>query len=171
MARFVDHTNYHLTIAFLGNIAHGQIEPIASAIDTVGAGHTPFDLTFDRIGAFPNERRPRVVYVGSRGSSPKYRALADDVRATVTALGFALEENDAIPHVTIARIARSNRQPLPMLDIRSFDMSVGELTLFESVPFEGTTRYIIRHRSKFGNGDAERRAVPKPNVVSGASRN
>lgn len=146
-ARYVDAKNYHLTLAFLGNVDMDRIEEITAAIDAIALRHALFDLSFDRIGAFPNERRPRVVFVGSRGSSPQYRALAEDVRAACEELRFTLEHEDAVPHITVARVAKSDHRPLPMLDIEKFTARITALTLFESTPTEGATRYSVLHRS------------------------
>ena len=73
-----------------------------------------FSVTLDKLGGFPHERRPRIVYVGAREHGARFRALADSVRRVYAALGFEFK-NDSVAHVTIARVKAPNR-PLPLIE-------------------------------------------------------
>ena len=146
-ARFVAPENYHVTLIFLGNVVAGTIPAIEATITGVASRHAPFALDFDRLGAFPHERRPRVIFAGSRGTDLAYRRLAAETNEACAQLGFA-SESDAIPHVTLARVPEGERQAMPMLDVAPFRLHVNSLALFESVPLKSKTRYVIR--SAFG---------------------
>ena len=103
----------------------------------------PFGLTLDRIGAFPHERKPRVVYVGTREQGAPFRKLAQSVRGSYVALGFQFDE-DPVAHVTIARV-KDPRAPLRSAEFAPITFEVGALSLFESLfdPKVNTSRYEV----------------------------
>jgi 2'-5' RNA ligase len=134
---------FHVTLAFLGNVGAHQYEAIAGALDGVAARSAPFALRLDKIGAFPHERRPRVVYIGAREQGAPFRELAKSVRATYAALGFRFDDN-SVAHVTIARV-KDPRAPLRSIEFSPIGLEVGSVSLFESVfdPKLNTSRYEI----------------------------
>ncbi len=138
----------HVTLAFLGNVHEEQLPGVEEALETTATLASPFELTLDRVGAFPNERRPRIAFVGSRDQSAAFRTLAYGLRGRYRALGFDFKE-DAVAHVTIARVKGGSFRALPMLDLSLHAMAVREIVLFESLPGDNTTRYEIRRRAPF----------------------
>jgi RNA 2',3'-cyclic 3'-phosphodiesterase len=141
----------HVTLAFLGNVSHDRVLDVESALSEAAGSFSPFDVVWDRVSAFPNERRPRIVFVGSRDQGAPYRALAHELRRKYRLLGFAFDD-DALAHVTIARVKGGSPHPLPMLEIVPHVMTVREIALFESLPGETTTRYEIRKRAALADG-------------------
>jgi len=102
-----------------------------------------FRVRFDVVGAFPNERRARIVWAGVRKGEPAFVDLAETVRAA--ARQFAtLDEKKAVLHVTLARL----RDPmtLPRNDLEPSEMRVDEVVVFESLPDGKTTRYEVVER-------------------------
>ena len=143
VARFEDMEKYHLTVAFLGWVDGTQVDLLTAALHSVASQQRAFALDFDRIGAFPHERRPRVVWIGSHEQPAAYRELASSLHLAYGELGFEFKD-DAVAHVTIARV-KEMRAPLPT--ISSFEpitVKVSALTLFESLPADRTTRYEVR---------------------------
>lgn len=136
----------HVTLAFLGSIDDERVSQVEQVLDDTAASISPFDLTWDRVGAFPNERRPRIAFVGSREQGGAFRSLAYGLRDRYRALGFAFND-DAVAHVTIARIKGGSPRALPMLDLIPHVMRASEIALFESLPAENSTRYEIRKRT------------------------
>jgi 2'-5' RNA ligase len=106
-------------------------------------GIPAFDVRFDTLGGFPNERRARIAWAGSRSKDPRFARLADGVRESCRAFA-TLDEKPPVLHVTLGRL----RDPMPLPAIR-FDartMRVDTVALFESLPGEKTTRYEIVDR-------------------------
>ncbi len=143
-ARFETPEKLHITLAFLGWVDPEQIETIRNALARAAHDAAAFQLTLDRIGAFPHELRPRVVWVGAREQGAAFRDLARTVRKAYEDLGFQFDKN-AVAHVTIARV-KGGQAHLPMLDLKPMKLTVRELTLFESIPAGRTTRYEVRAR-------------------------
>jgi RNA 2',3'-cyclic 3'-phosphodiesterase len=137
----------HITLAFLGNVDPRRVDQVERVFTAETKTANAFVLSLDRVGAFPNERRPRIVWVGSRAQHPLFRALSQRLRRAYTELGFTFE-NDAVAHVTIARVKGGGNHPVPMFDLEPIEVPVDEIALFESIPAETTTRYVVRRTAR-----------------------
>lgn len=100
---WVDGSRLHLTLKFLGECPESAVAPLAATVGAIAAGHPPFDITVEGAGAFPNLRRPRVVWLGVAPST-KLELLQHDVEQACDALGYELEGRPFHPHVTLARV-------------------------------------------------------------------
>ena len=142
-ARYEESGKLHVTLAFLGNVAASEYDTIASALAGATTLGAPFVLTLDKLGGFPHERKPRVVYIGAREQGQAFRSLAQSVRGAYLALGFAFRE-DAVAHVTIARVKASTRA-LPPIEFAPIPLCVASISLFESIfdKAKNTSRYEI----------------------------
>ena len=142
--RFEAPEKLHITLAFLGWVDPESVEAVRDALNAVAQSIAPFNLPLDKIGAFPHERKPRVVWIGTREQGAAFRKLAQTIRKEYEALGFTFDK-EAVAHVTIARV-KGGKAHLPMLDLKPMKLAVRELTLFESIPAARTTRYEVRAR-------------------------
>ena len=61
--KWVRAANLHVTLKFLGEVAPDNLAKIVEALRTAPT-HGPVALKFHGLGFFPNERRPRVLWVG-----------------------------------------------------------------------------------------------------------
>ncbi len=131
----------HVTIAFLGYVEALRYEAVAGALFAAAERVAPFSLELDKLGAFPHERRPRIVYIGARDQGSFFHNLSELVRNAYTELGFEFK-NDSVAHVTIARVKAPNR-PLPLIEFAPIPFRIERLTLFESRPDKAnnTSRY------------------------------
>jgi 2'-5' RNA ligase len=104
--RWTDPRSIHLTLQFLGDVPLDQIPAITSALRIVSQRVRPFAFDLAGLGAFPDRRRPRIVWVGVREASGVLAALQRRVGEALTPLGFPPEARAFSPHVTIGRAAR-----------------------------------------------------------------
>lgn len=143
--RFEEPEKFHITLAFLGWVHPEQVEAIRDVVRFEATRAKPFTMTLDKIGAFPHERKPRIVWLGAHRQGEEFRRLSRGVQAAYERLGFTFTQ-DAVAHVTIARV-KGGEAHLPALDVEPIDLPVTHLTLFESLPAQGTTRYEVRERA------------------------
>lgn len=141
----------HATLAFLGFVEPSRVEQVCAALETSASRSNPFRVMLDKLGAFPHERKPRIVYVGAREQGAQFRSLADNVRDDYAALDFEFK-NDPVAHVTIARVKEPKR-PLPLVEFAPIAMEIQELALFQSLPDPAnkTSRYEIIARAKLAS--------------------
>lgn len=109
-ARWVPASNLHLTLKFLNEISPDQVKPICGAITMASTRVRSFDIRLKGFGVFPNERKARVFWIGIDAGYETLKALARDVDAAVSPLGFEREKREFSAHVTLARF----REPGPV---------------------------------------------------------
>jgi len=104
----------HLTLKFLGNIPEPKLAAIVKVMEQSSQGVTPFPLQITEVGAFPNMRRPRVIWVGIKGELDKLIGWQKRLDEGLVPLGFPREERPFTPHLTLARV-RENCSPADRL--------------------------------------------------------
>jgi 2'-5' RNA ligase len=100
---WTEEARLHLTLKFIGERPAEAREPLAAALRAVAARHAPLALELGGLGAFPNRRRPRVVWLGV-APDPKLELLHHDVEVACAALGYEVEGRAFRPHLTLARV-------------------------------------------------------------------
>jgi len=122
----------HLTLAFLGEVAP---ERMPAALEAATLRARGFEGVLDQVGSF---RRAGVAWAGMadppRGLIGLERKLASRLREA----GFALEEREFTPHVTLAR--RTGRA-VPRAAIAPIPWAADAFTLVRAET--GTGRYSI----------------------------
>jgi len=102
-ARWVHEELLHVTMKFLGERSESDIAPLRVALEDVAMRHRAFAVEIDGVGAFPNWRSPRIVWMGVP-ESPALELLFHDVESACGALGYAVEGRPFRPHITIGRL-------------------------------------------------------------------
>ncbi|MBI2962759.1 MAG: RNA 2',3'-cyclic phosphodiesterase [Deltaproteobacteria bacterium] len=135
-ARWVSANALHLTVQFLGDVREAEMPEIERGLREGLAALPPFDLECRGLGVFPNQKRPRVLWVGLHGAG--LSSLAEATETVLSPLGFPPEERDFTPHITLGRM-RSTRGAESLVRIvkasgqRSFGTSrIDHATLYRS---------------------------------------
>jgi 2'-5' RNA ligase len=102
--RCVHPEGIHLTLKFLGNVPEPKIPDIVRVMEESSLGISPFQLQITEVGAFPNMRRPRVIWVGIKGELDKLIGWQQRLDNGLVPLGFAKENRPFTPHLTLARL-------------------------------------------------------------------
>ena len=102
--KWVNPSGIHLTLKFLGNIAPEKITGITYVLTEVASVIPPFQLGLGKLGAFPNLRRPRVIWVAITGDVERLAILNREVESALDSLGFPRESRPFSPHLTLARL-------------------------------------------------------------------
>ncbi|MEQ8153169.1 MAG: RNA 2',3'-cyclic phosphodiesterase [Smithellaceae bacterium] len=128
----------HLTLKFFGSIDLTDVENISAAVKRQAATMPPLHLSIEKIGVFPDLRRPRVLWVGARGDVEKLITLQKRLEDEFAAIGFPAESRPFRAHLTLGRIkdARSAAGVGEALkkhaDFSAGEFQVAELILFQS---------------------------------------
>ncbi len=102
--------SWHLTLMFLGEWPAPRAAPLAAALQTAVAACPAPVIAPGAVGAFPDARRPRVLFLHLDGGE-RLEQLACTVRGAVDTVwpGGPQDHRAFRPHLTLARIKR----PLP----------------------------------------------------------
>jgi RNA 2',3'-cyclic 3'-phosphodiesterase len=109
-ARWTRKEAQHLTMKFLGWTPADRLKEVAHVCEMVAASHQPATITLTRLGAFPSERRVRVLWMGVDDPTSLLTELAADLDEAYEPLGFAAEGRAYTPHLTLARF----KLPVPL---------------------------------------------------------
>ncbi len=130
--------NLHLTLQFLGDVEEVIVEKIKPALQSVTAQQQPFEVLVRSAGAFPDEKRPRVIWIGCGDTGNTLQTLARAVHGAMQPFGFTTEHHEFSAHLTLGRI----RSPRPdaaltraidsLKDITFGTLRVEAIHLFES---------------------------------------
>ena len=101
--RWVDAERVHLTMKFLGEQPESAVAPIVGALSRIASRYDPIGMELGGLNAFPNLRRPRVVWLGMR-ADPKLELMQHDVEMACADLGHPVEGRAFRPHITLGRV-------------------------------------------------------------------
>ncbi len=130
-------TEYHLTIKFIGDTEQERFENIKEVLGQIE--HPVFRLKVNRLGYFPPDRHPRVIWAGFEESTALDN-LHQKVEERLFELGVEKEDRAFTPHVTLGRnkdvprkrvesyIEKRNDIYIPDIPVSSFILYSSELS-------------------------------------------
>ena len=111
---WVDETRLHLTLKFLDDQPPATADAVRAATAQIAGRHREITMHLGGIGAFPNFRRSRIVWMGVE-QDPRLELLHNDIEVVCEALGFDVDGRPFRPHLTLARV----KQPLAEERVRA----------------------------------------------------
>lgn len=116
--RWTGRDQFHLTLKFLGNITESRAAALIETLRDVGRHFPAMNLRAERIGFFPDVRRPRVLWAGvhdEKGVLPQFQRAVESAVTGFIAESAAVgrrehvSEEKFVGHITLGRIPRINR--------------------------------------------------------------
>jgi len=124
--------NFHLTLAFLGQIQGTALPRILAAGASVAKAHAPFVMHTGGLDCFPSPSRAKILWLGLQ-PNPQAEHLALRLQGAMRDLGIPMDEKPFIPHLTLARLRHAASILLDASELAA-SLDVRELVLFESRP-------------------------------------
>ncbi|MDP9240380.1 MAG: RNA 2',3'-cyclic phosphodiesterase [Actinomycetota bacterium] len=135
-ARLIPADLWHVTLAFLGEVADGHVTDLRPALARVAATANPLSLRLSSAGVFPSVRRSAVLWIGLGGDVAALQVLAGDVVRAVGQTGVRLERRAFAAHLTVARY----RQPQPA----AAQAAIAALAEYVGPPFDVAEIHLMR---------------------------
>lgn len=136
-ARWAHAEGIHVTLKFIGWVEDEHLAQIKLHLSRV-AHRAAIPVGFHNFGFFPNERRPRVFFIGI-AAGPELARLAADIESQLAPLKIPKEERDFTPHLTLARFKTNEgvaqmQKMLASMPSQDFGaMKATEFHLYQSV--------------------------------------
>jgi 2'-5' RNA ligase len=148
--RLIGPEKLHLTLKFLGNVAEDDLSRVAQALEPLRGRHEPFEVSISGFGAFPSERKARILWAGVGEGSEPLRAVALSVEDLLEPAGFGREQRPYVPHLTLGR-ARGRQAKLDGASVSppALRFTLSSVDLVESVPGEGEVTYSVLETYSF----------------------
>lgn len=102
--KWVNPGNIHMTLKFLGNTPFEATDEINDVLKNMVVNYSLMEFTITGTGCFPKIERPRVLWLGVEGEITQLQDFVSDLNIKLGKLGFPLDQNKYIPHITLARI-------------------------------------------------------------------
>jgi 2'-5' RNA ligase len=135
--KWVDPRIMHITVRFFGDLDRKQLGKARDAVRSLDLAWDPPSLSFGAVGAFPNPRRPQVVWIGIEDPDGRLRELAATADRAIRVVGFGPADKPFVAHLTLARTRRGERAPdlseiVGGLTPPSGPLTIRSITLFKS---------------------------------------
>jgi len=92
--KLVEKENLHITLKFYGEKSEEEVLEIIDRYESSLAQGLSFEASITKIGAFPNQNNPRVVWLGFDNDKP-FQTILNNINEY---------EKGFVPHLTIARV-------------------------------------------------------------------
>ncbi len=135
--KWVNRKILHVTVRFFGDLDRKQLEKARGAIRSLDRAWDPPRLSLGAIGAFPNPRRPQVVWLGIEDPDGGLRELAASADRAIRVAGFGPADKPFVGHLTLARVRRGLQAPgldeiVGGLTPPGGPLTISSITLFKS---------------------------------------
>ncbi|PJZ67033.1 RNA 2',3'-cyclic phosphodiesterase [Leptospira wolffii] len=131
--RWLDPENFHLTLAFLGELDPDRIEIVSEICSEIRS--EPFRIDIKGVGIF-GHKSPEVLYT-SVIASEELKNLQKSLDSSLRRAGFSLEKKEYKPHITIGRFRKTQEKKLNqyLQEFETFELpgiQVSEFHIFSS---------------------------------------
>lgn len=134
---------WHLTLAFLGEVGEDVRAELARRLQRAARKHPPLTLSFGGGGRFGQ----RVLWTRVQGDRDGLRRLADTVRAAARRSGLPSEQRPYRPHLTLARATSATTDLRPLVD---------QLADYDGPSWTATELHLVRSHLGAGPGRSAR---------------
>jgi RNA 2',3'-cyclic 3'-phosphodiesterase len=100
--KWVPSNNWHLTMKFLGSTYPRLVDWVVETVRAVTTEHEPFETSLTGLGAFPSERRARVLWAGLDDPEARFADVAGSLDEALSR-EFKTEKRAFTAHLTVAR--------------------------------------------------------------------
>lgn len=132
-ARWQEDDQLHLTLRYIGEVDSRMAEDVATALSTIRADLPP--LRIQGCGMFDSKGHPNAIWAGAAPRDP-LAALHRKIDRALVRTGLEPEHRAYLPHITLARLARSAGPVDAFLArhaaLTSPEFSVTHMALYES---------------------------------------
>lgn len=126
--------NLHITLHFFGDITHEILEKATASMLSITGSQKPFRVEVAGLGAFPDLKRPRVIWLGLRPQN-QLRQLYLSCQKALSTAGIVSTIRPYTPHLTIGRV-RNPRHIVTQASRIIGDSLIGTMTVDRLILFE-----------------------------------
>src|SRR5213593_1780816 len=101
---WVKRENLHFTLRFMGELGESGAARVAEAAREAASRHHGFEASLGELGAFPNPRRARVLWLGLRDGAAELEAVARSVEEALRRKRFDRADRPFTSHLTLGRV-------------------------------------------------------------------
>ncbi|MEC7603274.1 MAG: RNA 2',3'-cyclic phosphodiesterase [Planctomycetota bacterium] len=154
--KWINAEQLHLTLHFLGDVLFSDINRVCSVAREAAEEIPPFSIHLKGLGAFPDTKSPRVIWVGVEQGHLPLVELQSALKGPLGEMGYPSDKNVFKPHITVGRVKRSGdlmdlQEQVAKYESSDFGVTaVDELTVYESQLNRGGPDYSVISEIELG---------------------
>ena len=133
--KIIPHENWHITLAFLGNVDMPTKQCMQQVAATVQGSR--FSLSLDQLGYWP---KPRILWIGTSQTPDALHNLVTNLTTVLQGCGYCPDTRPFQIHLTLMRKATRIKTLLPITPVA---WSVEDFCLVRSVTDSNGARYEV----------------------------
>ncbi len=136
--RWVDPSNFHLTIKFIGKTNPDDIKKIIDIIAATIKTHESINIELNGVGVFGSRYKPRVIWLRINNNK-QLNNFALELIDNLNDAGFPKDRQNFVPHITVGRISKIINKQLFNKSIDSLQnvfiqkAHINSIVLYESI--------------------------------------
>lgn len=130
--------NFHITLAFLGNITAQQFHSLTRLVDEMPRV-AAFDISLNQLGYWS---KPKAFWLGCEKTATEHLNLVAEINKLAQMAGLRLQQQNYTAHLTLARKCKA--KPDIFSAAADFQWRANEFHLFASKPSEQGVYYPIQ---------------------------
>ncbi|MBI4138847.1 RNA 2',3'-cyclic phosphodiesterase [Candidatus Uhrbacteria bacterium] len=147
--RQIDPTNWHFTLAFLGQVPEQNLEPLVHLIEKAVEHPPKGSFSFTEFETFPSKHPSYLIARANAEPRDNWMGFIQHLREMVSVAAPSIDRKPWVPHVTIARAKKGRLLPRWSNPIAPFEWTPHELTLIRSTPTQNGSLYTDLHAFPF----------------------
>jgi 2'-5' RNA ligase len=135
--------NFHLTLRFIGEADHREIEVLKGVIDKTGNDFHPFNLKLGELGCF-SKKNKKIIWLGISKGQKELQRMFNFMENNLVRQGFERELRGLKPHITLARevVLKTDFSLISQeMNILNKEIPVKKISLMESTRVNGKLTY------------------------------
>ncbi|MCL2032143.1 MAG: RNA 2',3'-cyclic phosphodiesterase [Methanomassiliicoccaceae archaeon] len=144
----------HLTLRFLGDVEAKKIEELSSGMRSLER-YRSFSVSLKGLGAFPNNKDPRVIWIGAEPGAPFYDILSD-LDGILSGSSVDYDKKPFKAHVTVGRVKRPSAGLTALLnecrDMEAGSFECRQIFLMSSLLTSGGAEHSVIDTFRLADG-------------------
>jgi RNA 2',3'-cyclic 3'-phosphodiesterase len=155
--KWVAPSHIHLTLKFLGDIDDRTKDAVRGLLNEIASHTPPFIIKLGGLGAFPDFRLPRIIWVGLSQGHDQAKTIVHQLENSLGQYGIDQETRPFSSHITIGRVRSRKNMPYLTRDLPGTgtnatedlgEFQAGKITFFKSTLLpQGPVYEIIQETS------------------------
>lgn len=163
--RLTQKANLHITLVFLPKVETVKLPKVSEITKSIAQKFSPSSLFLNSLGAFPNLKLPKTIYISLIGEVANLTNFAKKIQNGLKSLGFVFDSEKFTLHITIGRIksyvAKVERRKLGETIQRwgklpPLKIPVEAVSVFESTPTSAGHIHTLLEKINLGKNENPR---------------
>ena len=116
---------FHVTVKFIGDFDPGKLPRLEECLNEAALSFEPFEAELKGLDAFPNLKRPKVLFVPVAEGKEYFTKLSRVISTRIWGLGIGMDDKDFRAHLTLGRVREEQDVSPAVRALRESGLALG----------------------------------------------